>query len=65
MNREAQERLARHGYSVVTPRRTVSLSFRCELLLGEPSIHLCFSRPQFGLRESNSHFQGQSLAFCH
>jgi hypothetical protein len=47
------------------PRHTVSLSFRYELVLGEPSIHLCFSRLQFGLRESNSHIQVQSLASCH
>ena len=33
------ERLARRRYSVVMPRHTVSLAFRCELLLGEPSIH--------------------------
>jgi hypothetical protein len=48
----------------MAPAGTVSLSFRCERLLGEPSIHLCCSRLQFGLRESNSHFQGQSLVFC-
>ncbi len=58
------ERLARRRYSVVMPRHTVSLSFRYERVLGEPSIHLCFSRLQFGLRDSNSHFQGQSLASC-
>ena len=46
------------------PVRTVSLAFHCERLLGEPSIHLCCSRLQFGLRGSNSHFQSQSLAFC-
>ena len=59
------ERLARRGYSIVMPRHTVSLSFRCELVLGEPSIHLCCSRPRFGLRESNSHDQVQSLGSCH
>ncbi len=58
------ERLARRRDSVVTPRHTVSLAFRCELVLGDPSIHLCFSRPQFGLRDSNSHIQVQSLASC-
>ena len=46
------------------PVRTVSLAFRGERLLGEPSMHLCGSQLPFGLRESNSHFQGQSLAFC-
>lgn len=59
------ERLARRDDSVVMPRHTVSLSFRCELVLGEPSIHLCFSRPRFGLRGSNSHYQVQSLGSCH
>lgn len=59
------ERLARRDDSVVMPRHTVSLSFRCELVLGEPSIHLCFGRPQFGLRGSNSHYQVQSLGSCH
>ena len=66
-----EARIARHRspraswYSIVMPRHTVSLSFRCELALGEPSIHLCFSRLRFGLRESNSHDQVQSLASCH
>ena len=45
------------------PVRTVSLSFRNELSLGEPSIHMRSSQPQFGSRESNSHFQIQNLAF--
>lgn len=47
------------------PVGTVSLSFRYELVLGEPSIHMCFSRLRFGLRESNSHDQVQSLGSCH
>jgi hypothetical protein len=52
-------------YSVVKcPVGTVSLAFHCERLLGEPSIHLCRSRPRSGLRGSNSHFQSQSLVFC-
>ena len=46
------------------PVRTVSLAFRCERLLGEPSIHLCGSQLPFGLRGSNSHFQVQSLESC-
>lgn len=32
--------------SVVTPRRHRVAKFRCERLLGEPSIHLCCSRLQ-------------------
>src|SRR5689334_20345146 len=50
--------------SLVMPRPHRVDGFRCERLLGEPSMHLCCSRLRFGLRESNSHFQGQSLAFC-
>jgi hypothetical protein len=46
------------------PVRTVSLAFRCERLLGKPSMHACSSRLRFGLRGSNSHFQSQNLAFC-
>jgi hypothetical protein len=46
------------------PVRTVSLTFRCEQMLGKPSIHGCNSQQQFGLRGSNSHFQVQSLASC-
>jgi hypothetical protein len=46
------------------PVRTVSLAFRCERLLWEPSIHLCGSQLPFGLRGSNSHFQVQSLESC-
>ena len=46
------------------PVRTVSLAFRYERLLGEPSIHLCGSQLPFGLRGSNSHFQVQSLESC-
>lgn len=33
-------------------------------VLGGPSIRLRCSQPRFGKRGSNSHFQGQSLAFC-
>ena len=66
-----EARIARHwNASLVVAirlsclRHTVSLAFRCERMLGEPSIHLCFSRLRFGLRGSNSHHQGQSLASC-
>jgi hypothetical protein len=54
--REAWGRRA--PYSVFRcPVGTVSLSFRCELSLGKPSIHVCCSQLRFGSRESNSHFQ--------
>lgn len=46
------------------PVHTVSLEFRSEQMLGKPSMHACGSRLRFGLRGSNSHFQGQSLVFC-
>lgn len=46
------------------PARTVSLAFRCERLLGKPSMHVCSSRLRFGLRGSNSHFQSQNLMSC-
>lgn len=52
------------GIRLSRPVCTVSLAFRRERLLGEPSIHMCSSRLPFGLRGSNSHFQSQNLAFC-
>ena len=61
---KALARLAIVDIRLSRPVGTVSLSFHCELLLGKPSIHMCCSRLQFGLRGSNSHFQSQSLAFC-
>jgi hypothetical protein len=53
-----------HRFVCHGPVGTVSIVFRYERLLGEPSIHLCRSQLPFGLRGSNSHFQVQSLAFC-
>ncbi len=38
--------------------------FTVSAVLGKPSIHVCCSRLQSGLRDSNSHFQSQSLVFC-
>ena len=61
---EAWVRLVTVVFGFQSPVCTVSLAFHCELSLGKPSIHLCCSRLQFGLRGSNSHFQSQSLVFC-
>ena len=63
-HREAWVRLVVIEFVCHAPACTVSMRFRCERLLGEPSMHVCCSRLRFGLRGSNSHFQVQSLAFC-
>jgi hypothetical protein len=63
-SRDVCARLAVVDILLSRPVGTVSLAFHCERLLGEPSIHVCCSRLQSGLRGSNSHFQSQSLVFC-